>query len=328
MKKILLSLVAMAAFVPAVATDLPEPSIQVLPQSYGWFDAFSISWADEPQSPFHLEIIDDSGIKVTKNGVEDIGFSTGLTEFQENEDSQNYPESVLVITLDMIQSEIGALYSLEIPAGAINITVADSETVPNSEVLYSFTLTEDGTQVSLPEPNIDPMPGTVKNLSVIKLSWTGVLGTLDLLNENNSVNPNADIAPVSLTCNGENLSNPTVGFEWSERTAATPGSAGDILVLTLTDDDSLQDGEYIITIPKDYLQITDIETGTLYNNEIIISYIVDSEMDDSNAVDSIIDNSGSKIMIYDLKGTPVNSQDLNSLPKGIYIVNGKKINIK
>lgn len=321
MKKFLLLSAFIPAFMALNAAESPQYSVRVLPQPYGYFDAFVVTWAENPTEPYLLKILDDKGISVVKNGEEDLSVAVGLTEYQETEESKNYPDSRLVVTLLMFETEIGASYTLSVPAGAVEIALSNSESVPNDEIIYSFTLQANDEIVTLPEPNLEPAQGEVTDLSEIKISWTGKLGTLDLLNENNKVNPSADIAPIYGTYNGKDLENLEVSFDWSSRKAITEGSAGDILVINLTGE--LQPGEYTITIPEGYLQITDIETGTLYNDEIVLNYLLTSE--DSGAVSSIEYEKEGKNIIYDLNGVKVNSNELKLLPKGIYIINGKKV---
>lgn len=325
MKKLLLPCLLLATAATIQAAELPEPSVRPLPNSYAWFDAFAVTWAENPTTPYSLQLVDASGITVTKNYIEDVDISSvDLVEYQESEDSQNYPNARLVVTLAMIEAQVGSYYTLEIPAGAVNIMVGQ-EALPNEEVSYTFQLNADESGVTLPEPKIDPEPGVVESLSVVKMSWTGVLGSLDLLNEVNVVDENANIDPVSVSYNGVEMENPVISFEWSNRQAVTEGSAGDILVITLSDAEELLDGEYLITIPEGYLQVTDIETGTLYNDEIILSYTLQSEdSDDSNGIESILIE-GKSNAIYDLNGVKVSNADFNALPSGVYIINGKKV---
>ncbi|MCH5234975.1 MAG: hypothetical protein J1E16_06745 [Muribaculaceae bacterium] len=324
MKKLLIFPAIFSLATLGNAAELPEPSVRVLPQDYGYFDAFVISWAEQVNEPYKLKIKDKSGIKVVKDEVEELYVSVGLTEYQETENSKNYPDSRLLVTISMFETSVGSSYTLTIPEGAVDVYVSDNEILPNGEVEYTFTLKADGNIVTLPEPNIEPLPGAVENLNIVKISWTGKLGSLDLLNEYNLVSPDGDIAPVVATYNGAVMENPKVSFEWSSRQAVTEGSEGDIFVITLSEN-PLPAGEYIITIPESYLQITDIETGTLYNDEIVLSYmVVDSE---SGAVTTLRDTVKEDPEIYNLNGVKINTNNLKDIPKGVYIINGKKVRI-
>lgn len=319
MKKLLLSALLVASTAMVNAAILPEPSVRPLPSNVGYFDAFVVSWAENPTQPYSLELVDPSGVTVTKNLVEDLECVVGLTEYQEDEDTPNYPDSRLVVTLYMFETDANATYTLTVPAGTVNVLVGD-EKVPNAKVTYSFTLTASEDNRTLPEPNIEPAPGEVEALNVVKMSWMGVLGSLDLLNELNYVDEEANIAPVTLTCNGVELDNPVISFDWSSRQAVTDGAAGDILVITLTEEDSLPAGEYIINIPENYLQISDIETGTLYSDEIVLSYVVTA---DSTGILSI--KKANNNNVYDMNGVNLGNTSLDKLPKGVYIMNGKKV---
>lgn len=307
----------------ANASELPSPSVKVLPQSYGWFDAFAVTWEESPGHPYSLQILDPKAISVVKNKIEDIGIIDVQTvEYQADDNSPNYQNARLVITLSMIEFEIGAQYTLTLPEGCVNILINDSEKLVNDEFEYTFTLNADENVTMLPDPDIKPLPGEVEELSWVKLSWMGVLGSFDLLNEVNQVNPSAHVSPVTLTSENGMVSYPEVNFEWSSRQAVTEGSAGDIFVISLTDEGSLAPGNYLITIPEGYLQITDIETGTLFNEKIEFGYTVINGPYDSIET---IESSGKTTEIYNIKGTKLNVNDIDHLPGGIYIINGKKV---
>lgn len=316
-KTLLLSAIIFGSF-SLNAAELPKPIVTVLPQPFDWFDAFAVTWAQDPNQPYSLELLDVSGITVTKNLIEDVMISdVQLVEFQEGENTQNYPNSRLVITLSMLETSLNAYYTLTVPAGTVNIKINDAENIPNDKVEYCFTLYSEKDEPKLPDPIIQPEPGTVKELSTVKISWEGNLGSLDLLNLNNVENA------ITLTNESGDISYPEVKFEWSSRLAATEGSAGDIIVLTLVKDGEIMEpGNYTITIPQDYLQITDIETGTLYNEEIKFVYSVEG---DSGKIVSLKSSQKENPVIYNLKGEKLKCNDLNLLPKGIYIINGEKI---
>lgn len=320
MKKLATTFLCSMILLGSQAAGLPEAKVRALPSEYGWFDSFAVVWAENPTEPYSLQIVDDSGIEVTMNLMEDVEvLAVQTVEYQQDENTPVYMNSQLVVYLADPQMAIGSYYTLTIPAGAVMVAVSETESVPNEEVTYSFTLQENE-QVGLPDPEIVPAPGVVESLSKIEISWPGVLGDPDLLNFNSDFDGDG-VQPVSLTIDGEPAAAPEVSFDWSSRTAVTPGSAGDILVLTIPE--TSEPGEYEITIAKDYLQVTDIETGTLYNDEIVISYTITDLTDKVNSI-SI---SGGEIRVFDLNGKSVNSSDLKALPKGVYIINGKKIRI-
>lgn len=317
MKKLLLFFLLLSA-AGGMNAALPEPTVSVLPNPYDWFDGFGVKWMASQQTPCTLSLVNAKDITVTKNLVEDIDVFVGLTEFQYDEDTPNYENAQLVVTLAMLESDINATYTLTIPAGAVNVNV-NGESVPCDEVNYSFQL-QSSNATTLPEPNITPAPGEVSELSVVKMNWTGKLGSLDLLNIVSDVDDTAPVQNIAVTYNGQPMDAPEVGFEWSSRLVATEGSAGDIFVITLSQE-NLPVGTYVIKIPENYLQISDIETGTLYNDVIEFSYVVN---ENSNSIESLIIGKD-KDVIYNLNGVKMNSANINELPKGVYIINGKKI---
>ena len=326
MKKLLLltSIFFSAMLVKAAA--LPEPEVMVLPQNYGWFDAFAVTWAQNPTKPYSLEIVDPSGVSVVKNLVENIrGLDVSLVEYQEDENTPNYPNARLLVTLPMIETDVNAYYNLNIKAGAINVNI-DGTKVPNEEVSYSFQLLVYENSNKLPEPNMSPEPGNVAAFSVVEMSWTGKLGILDILNPMNQLNPDSENKEVTLTNQDGEISYPSVSFKWSSRSAMTDGSAGDIMVITLSAGQSLPEGKYVLTIPADYLQISDVETGTLYNEEMVFEYTVVS--DDFNGIGEVFVNESEETGVYDLNGVRIPDYKTGNLPAGIYVINGKKVIIK
>lgn len=350
MKKLLLLFALFTGAGIASAATLPAPQVSGKPSEIGWFDYFSVSYWQSPNVPYTLSIVNTKGIKFTKNLVEDIPFSVQLVQFQEDEDTPLYEDVYFLVGTSDIQFEVGATFSLYVPAGALLVHLSETESVPNEAINYSFVLQEQYAQPPLPDPDITPAPGEVAQLNVVKLSWKGVLpGFLDLLNAMENIEENYQVDPVSMY-DGEVVTYPEVSFEWSSRDAVTPGSAGDIMVLTLTDEETLADGEYMITIPAGYLQITDVETGTQYQEEPIeFGYTVDSSLvddpnepgngegeggngegdngdeegEDGDGVLSIQADSAKK-SVYNLNGVKVGI-DTTNLPKGVYIINGKKV---
>lgn len=329
MKKLYLLTALLATAFTSVAAELPEPTVRPLPSKYDWFDGFVAVWADKITEPYTLQIVSTSDITVTKNQVEDLKVShVYLVEYQEDEETPNYEDSQLVIGLEMLEMEVGAYYTLHIPAGAINVIMSETETVPCQNVDYTFQLEDGHNEPYLSEPEVEPEPGVVASLNQIKMTWTGKLGIYDLLNAVNDLLPydwNQEdpqekeiIDPITLTdADGVSIE-PEYSFEWSSKEAFTEGAAGDILVLTLTEEETLADGNYELYIPAGFLQISDIETGTSYNDEIIINYTVDSSI---GGIEIVITDKNSNT-IYDLNGRTQNPKDLR---KGIYIINGKKI---
>ena len=307
----------LAAWCPAA--NLPDPVITVKPHDYGWFDAFGLIWENNPGEPFRIEVIDSYGIKVTKNIVEELDIlGVETIEYQETEESDNYIDSQLVVTVD-IQMEAGSLYSLLIPQGSVNIYISETEFYPNDQVNYSFTLKSDSSG-EVAEPIIEPAPGTVPILPSVRISWPDSSGGLALLNKN----PDND-GEITLSINGVVGERPEIKFEWESRLDVTPGSAGNILILDFPTDSS--DGSYIINIPEGYIQISDLDLGTRYNEEMNLEYNVDrNALVNFNYYNETSEDNN----IYDLNGRRiVNSlENVRDLPAGIYVIKGLKVNKK
>lgn len=326
MKKLLLFGFALSAF--AASAALPAPHVSVLPSQNDWFDAFSVVWAEKLTEPYQIEIVNPSGIEVTKNMVEDIRIlAVQTTEYQEDEYTQNYPDAQLVVTLAGIEMEVGSTYSLLIPAGAVNIILPDGTIEPNDVVNYSFTLNS-GNAFTLPEPDVEPAEGDVYSIETIEMTWAATLGGNDLLNLNVVLgydsygNPYvaSEPDPVTASFNGEELENIEVAFEWSSREAVTDGADGDIMVIDLGEELSGM-GTLEVVIPKDFLRISDIEKGTYYNSQITLTYEIIKESGVSN-IQAVSAQDGK---IYGVNGMEVKDKDnLN----GLYIINGQKVLIK
>lgn len=330
MKKTLLALCCIAGVGFANAATLPEPTIKVLPSQYDWFDAFAVVWAENITEPYQLEIVDSSKVSVFKNETENIrDINVALTEYQLDEDTPNYPDTQLVVTLLMLETDLGSTYSLLVEEGAVNVTLPDGTVLPNDLVEYSFTLTTQGS-FELPAPVITPESGQVEYLDEINVYWPGTLkGLYDGLNynvvygtdSNGERYPESEPDPITVVYNGETSINPEVNFIWSSDQARTSGWDGDIMVISLGQRYS-DPGTYVVTIPAGYLRVTDVDEGTLENEEIILSYTIGT----STGVEMTGVDSEKTLNIFNLQGMKVSgASDLKSLPKGIYIINGKKV---
>ena len=317
-----------------VETQVPECYVSPKPSSYDWFDSFSVVWADNITQPYALSsqyasLNENSGklefnaegisqFKVSLNNIEDIEIlAISIEEYQEDEDSKNYPNSQLLITLAGFQTEIDGRYSLTIPAGIINITTPDG-TVVNDQEIFTFTLKAQEAFV-LPAPTITPAEGTFGDLKEVVITWPAVLGGLDLLNKNQD-----STSEVTATFNGLAFAGFETSFTWSSENAMTDGADGDQFVITFGDD--LSAGTYSINIPEGFINVSDIEKGTYPSQLITLIYTIDGEL----SVETITDDGS--VTIYDLNGVKVadkvDKSTVNNLPKGIYIVNGKKVVVK
>lgn len=319
-----------------VETHVPQSYVFPMPSSYDGFDSFNVIWADNINQPYELSsqyatLNPESGklefntegisqVKVTLNDVEDIEIQAiAIEEFQEDEDSDNYPNAQLLMTLADIQTVIDGDYSLIIPAGIINITTPEGIVV-NDEVTYTFTLKPQEV-FELPAPTVNPTEGAVKDLKEVIISWPAVLGGWDLLNKNQE-----NSGEVTVTLNGEEFTDFETAFTWSSIDSQTEDADGDQLVITFGD--NLEPGTYSISIPEGYIDVTDIDKGTYSCQQINLTYTLDG----TTGIDNISGDNNGNITIYNLFGVKVGcgveKSCVNNLPKGIYIVNGKKIVVK
>ncbi|MCH5239992.1 MAG: hypothetical protein J1F38_07195 [Muribaculaceae bacterium] len=312
-------------------TLVPQSYVSPMPSSYDEFDSFNVIWAENINQPYELSsqyaaLNDDSGklefnaegisqFKVSLNNAEEVEIrSITIEEFQADESGDSYPDAQLLITLADMQTEIDGEYSLLIPAGIINITTPYGIVV-NDEVTFTFILNAQEV-FELPDPTVIPTEGAVKDLKEVIISWQSVLGGWDLLtkNEENS-------GEITVTLNDEEFTDFETSFTWSSIDAQTEGTDGNQLVITFGD--NLDPGTYSIMIPEGYINVTDIDNGTYPSQLINLTYT----LEETTGIDNI--SSDDNVTIYNLNGVKVDSgvkkSSVNNLPKGIYIVNGKKV---
>ena len=320
--------------------EVPDAVVKVLPDENDWFDGFSVLWGSmwEPYSlsSKYTEYNEDSEsyiftseglalISVKENDEKEVKIlQASLVEYQFNQTSENYPSGQLNITLQDFQTNVGSTYTLTLSPGLVEIDV-DGTNVANDEVTYSFTLGE-GSKFTLPEPTVSPQSGeVVEYLNSISIYWdSSDEAGYDLLNLNTAS------APVTVTCDAEPFESFSIKLTWSDPEAVTEGAQGDIFTINF---ENAPAGEYEITIPEGYVNVTDISGGTQPSQEISLSYTVTvGEEEPGSGVSAIEGVAGGVIKVYNLQGMKVaeatDATEINHLPKGVYIVNGKKIAIK
>lgn len=265
-------MVALFAFsFSAAAQTLPNPVVRALPSEREWFDGFSVIWwKTVGVEPYAIQIVDSSKITVEENLVEDVRIlAIAIEEFQEDENTENYPSGQLNITLAGFQTNIGSIYSLTIPKGALNINV-DGTWVPNDKVTYSFTLKE-GSQYEVPAPTISPAQGEVDVLETVTLSWEGfaVRRQTDGLGGYSQ--------QISLSFNDgepENVTSTPVGEVDPALSLHYPAVALNI--------NAKKNGRYVITMPAGTFMIANEMSGTIYIDEpIILTYDFTGESDET-----------------------------------------------
>ena len=244
---------------------LPTPVVKVLPSQVDWFDAFSVVWWKQNNVPYNLSLINPGLITVTKNGVEDLDINVSLTEFQEDEYTPNYPTAQLVITLPMLEADPGAVYTLNVPAGAVNVDV-DGESVPCNDVTYSFTL-RSSQQVEVPAPTVNPAGPDVTALDVVTISWNGFAVKRNL--KDGALDETDYAQPITLSINGGQPQEIAVGMNGESV------EFGGYYKEALLKVDAAVDGEYLIHIPAGCFSVVSGATGTkLIDEDIDLVYNV------------------------------------------------------
>ena len=255
---------------PEPSVQLPEPVIRNNALYYpggGYFDGFYINWWKEvnvePYAP--ISIVDASGIKVKKNGVQldpDDWYTT-LVPWQEDEDTPEFDNATLQVSANMIEMDMGKTYTLYIPAGAVNVMV-DGQAVPNKEINYSFVLEDKKVEVNVPDPTVNPKEGEVEALETVQLSWEGF--EVQRLSDNEG----GFMKNITLSINGGEAQNIETSYLGSESEA----HAGYYPTLVLNVNAKVS-GEYVITIPEGALYLTNEEAGSVENEkEITLTYTV------------------------------------------------------
>lgn len=296
LKKLLFGLAAMAFATQALqAQTLPQPQI-LTQETGGWFDTFVITWWQSSTVPYTLEIVDKSGITVTKNKVEDLDFAVNLTNYQQTEYTPEYTDSRLVIILSELQFEAGASYDVFLPAGAVNVIV-DGVKIPNSEINYNYVLKGTGGNTNkIPEANVSPAQGNVETLSTVTLSWRG----FEVYRRPDGLGGN--LADITLSINGgePQVLNAICG--------GNPSKIFDGYFQNLQIEvNARQNGQYVITIPEDCLYIANENDGSLsFDQPLVLTYNVNSgEPAGGSVVNFVINGDASGLQITDEEGNAV-----------------------
>ena len=242
---------------------LPDPEIRALPSESGWFDAFNVVWWQRTNVPYTLELVKPEQITVTENYVEDVEIlSIKLNEFQEDENTPNYDNSQLTVTLADLQFNTGSYYTLYIPAGSVNVIV-NGVRIPNQPISYSFQL-QNGVKTEVPQPTISPAEGEVENLETVMLSWKG-FDVMRTFNELGGFNQ-----PITMSINGGEPQEVSTTYAGEESDAFWNHYPGINLNIAAS-----VNGEYVITIPGNCLQLANEDSGTVYiTDPIILTYNV------------------------------------------------------
>lgn len=315
----------------------PNYFLSIAPSQYDWFDAVSVKWGNDPTQPYTISsdyliynedsqkyIFNAEGISlidITCEGEKLDIAQVALEEYQEDEDTPNYDNAQLLITLSMLEFSVGSTYEVYIPAGIVTLTDADGNKSPNGVVEYSFVL-RSSDAYELPAPVATPIEGKVEQLSTVMLTWAGSIGGYDLLNLNPDCTDHVEVLVDGVACNDF-----AVSLDWSSEEAITDGAEGDTFIVTF-EPALADDCEVEIVVPAGYLMVSDIDKGSYYNELVTLKYTVET---DDSGVAAIVGN-GNSYKVVSLQGaTLLETADpakLNGLAKGIYIINGKKVLVK
>lgn len=187
--------------------------------------------------------------------------------------------------------------------------VFNSNDMPNPPMSYVFTVR-----------NLWPAPEVTADAGVINMAWPEVeWATYNLADEE-----------VTLY-NGETGKTITLGFTFGhtvegEVSLVNEGFHGLEIDLNGT---GLADGNYTLTVPQGYIVLEGAYGEFVLNGEVTYCFgWKDGAFAEYDGMGSIMNSSGSRD-IYDIQGRKVRAADgLQSLPRGIYIVGGKKILVK
>lgn len=339
MKKLLLFLGCVAALAaPAImnAAELPEPRVKMglVPWTpYGYFESFTVSWWKSANVPYTLtpnseywtvadekNIMNSKGIKmveVLENGSKSLSINqVAMVEFQEDEDTENFENTYLQVTLSALQFPMEPTeYSLLIPAGMFYINV-DGEEVPNPEISQTFTVDQYVNPYTVPDPVLDPEEGTVGSIETVQITWpnseTRVLCLLKMFNPEG----------ISVTYDGTPLDGWSIEWGWASKDDENEDQNGNIMYINLGKEYT-EAGVYEINIDENIMWIADLDGGgTMDNPAYTFTYTVDPSLGVGT-----LKADDAKGPVYNLNGIKV-AESLDNLAPGLYIHNGQKIVIK
>lgn len=286
MKKFLLILgcvATCAAFGSSEAQAVEAPEATVIPQimdfpPYGYFNNIDIIyWKEEGKVPYELsinpkyleyngdsQILNEEGlklVKVYKNVTEELEIlQVKLVEWQEDEDTQNYDNSWLDITMsDFIglMEDSPSYYSVHISPDLYYINV-DGEKVLNTEITLSFSLNKE-TNYSVPEAVLNPAEGVVSSIEKVQITWpnekTELLSLLKMFH--------ADL--ITVTYNGEKLEGWKIEWGWASKDDETDDQNGNIMYVNLGKKYTTP-GVYTINLPKAIMWVSDQDGGGSMDN--------------------------------------------------------------
>lgn len=202
-----------------------------------------------------------------------------------------------------------SVYNLVVPADSYSLTIS-GKTVENTELkITDFKVSNPAERLA--KCTIDPAPGSI-NKSALASMTVNVVSELISLNALykvtlNKVNADGTVSKVG---------NMTTGSIADDKMSFT---------MSYTDYESLEDGEYRISFPKEayYVKVNGVRTGSpVQSFDYTITFGTGVEITD--AADSFD--------IYTMTGVclgrGVDAEAVRALAKGLYIINGKKTVIR
>lgn len=210
--------------------------------------------------------------------------------------------STLVIDFSKNPYKNPGTYKIFIPAGFVKgIDFVEEYGNTNPAQVLTFFIRDENDPEPNPEitvytvdPKVSPEEGTVEELNAIVISW----GLTIAANEDNTESATLNGENVELSINGQDLN------------------------MTL---DAAVTGVYTLNVPEGYVLIQDEEGKIYYSQALELAWTLDV----NNGVCVIETDAEGYYKVYNLNGVNVLNTDkadmLNTLPKGIYIVNGKKV---
>ena len=303
---------------PAIPNVDPEPetTFTYFPSTVSvyWEDYIALNQYGSEKKPVTMTCPDGSQLEIPWNIV-------NITEeaSEDTPDIQNSRKSYLELIFTPSKYTESGEYKLDLPSAIVyspDYGGSDFVRTGFTNQAYSWTYTLDyvAPEVPVPDPlilpeiTVDPEQGAVSVLSTITLYWEGC-----------TMEPIEGADEITLDINRLPL---VSGMEIEyQTTILTDGIEQTLMIINLASDYGY--GEYVITIPANYLLITDGESEAT-NPEITLTYNVDP----STGLTNLNPEEGN-VTIYTLTGVKVaNGQKVPEGLKGLYIINGKKVLIK